>query len=146
MFKVGKEDEFEEKLEFIKRRIEEKRRAEDKLKDLESRIKQVEERVSKVEIPKEILREFEDLRKDVKEFENRVFSEMDKTQKELASLKNEIGAKLIERVKDNLLFFVEEKLKEREIEVKNRIEQIERKMLEIENRINKLVEVLEAIG
>lgn len=111
----------------------------EKLKDFENRIAQIEEKVSKIEIPKEIQREFVELKNEVKGFEEKVWSELDKTQKEITNLKNEINVRFVERMKESLLTILEERLKEREKELRAKIEQIE-------NKINKLVEVLEAIG
>jgi DNA repair exonuclease SbcCD ATPase subunit len=111
----------------------------EKLKDFENRIAQIEEKVSKIEIPKEIQREFVELKNEVKGFEEKVWSELDKTQKEITNLKNEINVRVVERMKESLLTILEERLKEREKELRAKIEQIE-------NKINKLVEVLEAIG
>jgi DNA repair exonuclease SbcCD ATPase subunit len=139
MFQASKKDEFEEKLEAIRIRVKERRRVEEKLKDFENRIVQIEEKVSQIEIPKEIQREFVELRNQVKNFEEKVWSELDKTQKEFANLKNEINVRIVERMKESLSAILEERLKEREKELKAKIEQIE-------NKINKLVEVLEVMG
>jgi len=139
MFQASKKDEFEEKLETIRRRVEERRSVEEKLKDFEKRISQIEEKLSKMEIPKEIQREFTELKSEVKSFEERIWGELDKTQKELANLKNDINVKIVEKVKESLLPILEERLKEREKEANTKMEKIE-------NKINKLVEVLEAIG
>jgi len=137
--KQDKRGEFEERLEEIKRRIEEKKRISGKLEDLEMKIRRIEEKISKLELPTEIQKDVLELRNEMKNLESRIFSEIDKTQKDFLSLKNEINIKVEEKAKEIAAVFLEEK-------VKSKINTLDERLSELEKKMNKLVEVLEVLG
>jgi chromosome segregation ATPase len=142
----AKKDEFEKRLEELGKRLKEKAKLEERLREVEKKVSEIDKKISRFEFPKEFESKLVSLKSDLKSLEDKVWFEIDEVKKSFNELKAGILKEIDKKVKESIGTVAEEKIKEGQKDTENKINLLKAKVSEIENKINKLIEILEAMS
>lgn len=143
MFK--KKEEFEERLEKIKEKLEEKKKFEKRLEELRKRLEDVEKKIEEIKLPKLPEEKINKIEDRVKDFEKEVNKAIEELKLSFNSFKDGIKKDIEKIVSERIGAIASEKIKEGQANLENRINWLKGKVSEVENKINKLLETLEAV-